>query len=216
MGYKTTFLFDKSNNWLIERFVRSFVSDTKYEFYFTTESKEIVGNDIVFVIGYTRILDYRFLKANKLALLVHESDLPKGKGFSPVQWQILEGKTTIPICLLEVAQEVDSGKIYLKSTFHISRTDLYPEIREKQGRATVDLIKQFLSSYPNYEKLAQVGEESFYRRRTSLESRLAVDKTIEEQFDLMRIASNEHWPSHFYIRNQKYILKIYKENTTEG
>ena len=46
----------------------------------------------MFVIGYTKILPKEFLEGNKLVLVIHESDLPKGKGFSPVQWQILEGK----------------------------------------------------------------------------------------------------------------------------
>ena len=75
-----------------------------------------------------------FLKNNKLTLIIHESNLPKGKGFSPVQWQLIKGKTKLTICLVEASHgvRVDSGRIYLKSNFKIPETSLLPEIRKYQ------------------------------------------------------------------------------------
>jgi len=52
-------------------------------------------------------------------LVVHESDLPRGKGFAPVKWQILDGKKEIPVCLLETTEQVDSGDILGKYTFNL-------------------------------------------------------------------------------------------------
>ena len=34
---------------------------------------------------------------NKNNIVVHASDLPKGRGFSPMSWQILEGKNKIKL-----------------------------------------------------------------------------------------------------------------------
>jgi len=33
--------------------------------------------------------NYNFKLKNKLNLVIHSSDLPKGKSFAPIQWQIL-------------------------------------------------------------------------------------------------------------------------------
>ena len=40
--------------------------------------------------------------------MIHESDLPHGKGWSPIQWQILEGSDSITITLLDAEDKVDS------------------------------------------------------------------------------------------------------------
>ena len=84
------FLLDKENNW-IEPYVLSYVQN-KNNIRLEYDHNKVLNNDIVFILGYTKILSKDFLNNNKLNLVIHESDLPKGKGFSPVQWQILEGK----------------------------------------------------------------------------------------------------------------------------
>jgi len=91
--YKVTFLIDTSNNW-IEKYLKKKNFGLKKEFKFKFESnyKKIKNQDIVFILGYTKILKNNFLKKNKYNLVVHESNLPKGKGFAPVQWQILNKK----------------------------------------------------------------------------------------------------------------------------
>ena len=45
--------------------------------------------------------------------VVHPSKLPKGKGFSPLAWQILDGLNNIPVTLFEAVEKVDAGEIYL-------------------------------------------------------------------------------------------------------
>ena len=62
-----------------------------FKFHTFFEHEKIRSFEIVFVLGYTKILKEPFLTNNKNIFLVHESNLPSGKGFS-VQWQILEGK----------------------------------------------------------------------------------------------------------------------------
>ena len=211
--YKVSFLFDHKNNWIIKYFSQKEFADTfkKYQFNFSINYKEIKNNDIVFILGYTNILGSNFLKSNKLNLVVHESDLPKGKGFAPVQWQILEGKNIIHILLLEAGEKVDSGDIILKDEFHLEGNELYEEIRNKQALATKKLISKFLNLFPNYSKYPQKGSEAFYKKRSLKDGEINIDKSIRSQFNLLRIGNNEEWPSFFYINNSKYILKLYKE-----
>ena len=210
--YNICFLFDPRNTW-IKHFFSDFVNPdpAKYSISQTQEPKEAMGQDIVFVLGYTRILDNAFLNANRLCLVVHESDLPRGKGFAPVQWQILEGLSQIPVCLIEAAQEVDSGDILRKEYFYLDGTELYDEIRQAQGTATRQLILNFLTEYPNITRHKQTGEESFYARRTTADGELDIDSSLRKQFNLLRIGNNEGWPSFFYYKGQKYFLRITKE-----
>jgi len=54
----------------------------------------------------------------------------------------------------------------------------------------------------------QSGVESFYPKRTPKDSNLDINKTIKEQFNLLRIVNNEEFPAFFEIDGHRYALKI--------
>ena len=93
--YRFALLFDKKNDWLKKYLPDdlNFRKDIEVSNFY--EEQNIKQFDVVFVLGFTRILNKEFLQANDQVLIVHESNLPLGKGFSPLQWQILEGKDKI-------------------------------------------------------------------------------------------------------------------------
>ena len=205
---KIAFLFDKKNNWIANHFPAHLNTNHRFHIKKCYEEEDVRDFDLVFVLGYTRILKGEILNSNKLLLVVHSSNLPEGRGFAPMQWQILEGKNTIPICLLEVAERVDEGNIYLRGNIQLDGKELYEELRSKQAATTFDLISQFLEKYPNCEAIEQVGHPSFYRRRKPDDSRLDLDKSIREQFNLLRVCNNSDWPAFFEYDGAEYILKI--------
>lgn len=211
--YNVTFLLDKKNNWIESFLLNSALvkGNTKFNIKISHNHLETQSQDIVFILGYTKILDEEFLKSNKLNLVIHESALPKGKGFSPVQWQILEGARFIPVCLIEATSLVDSGDIIYRHTFELSGFELYEEIREKQAKATMKIISDFLNIYPDFNREKQSGSQSFYRKRRIEDSELDIHKSIKQQFNLLRIGNNEEWPSFFYYEKKKYVIKIYRE-----
>jgi len=209
---KVAFLLDVSNDWLSPYLDENVWIGKQYVFNKIYDEAAAMHYDIVFVLGVTKILKKEILKSNSLLLVVHESNLPEGRGFSPLQWQILEGKNVISACLLEVTEEVDSGPIFDKIEISLDGTELYLEIRKKQAAATIDLVQRFLDKHPNHDPKKQIGKPTFYRKRTALDSKLDIDKTLREQFNLLRIANNEDWPAFFEIGGSVYSLKIEKIN----
>lgn len=210
---KVAILLDKTNPWLTNYLSFKYLKLNKrfYYFKFFFNSLEIKNYDIVFILGYTKILPEKFLKKNKLNLIIHESKLPQNRGFSPVQWQILKNKKNLAVSLLKAEKRVDSGNIILTSKLRFNGTELYEEIREKQANSTIFLIKQFLKFYPKYkEKKQNKFNSSFNRKRNKNDSRLDIKKSIQKQFNILRVSNNEEWPAHFYYKKNKYILKIFK------
>ena len=84
----------------------------------------------------------------KRNLVVHENALAKGKGWSPLTWQKLEGKNRIPINLIEATEQVDSGVIYLQRWLYFKEDELVDELRAKQSQETVFLCKHFVRNNP--------------------------------------------------------------------
>jgi methionyl-tRNA formyltransferase len=207
---KVAFLFDRSNNWISGYLPDLSKFYSKFDFHFIYDEKELIDFDLVFVLGYTKILSHEIISSNALMLVVHESDLPLGRGFAPVQWQVLEGKKKITLCLIKISEEVDAGDICEKTFMVLNGTELYDELRQKQAKATYELISSFLIDYPNICFSKQTGNASYYRRRTIEDSKLDINKTIGEQFNLLRICNNTDWPAFFEIEGVKYSLKIEK------
>ena len=203
-------LLDINNDWLSEYIPKHFTASKNFNLNIFYDEREVKGFDLVFVLGYTRLLKGKILDENKLLLVIHESDLPKGRGFAPVQWQVLEGKNKITVCLLKVVNKVDMGDIFEKMTLTLEGTELYEEIRKKQALITFELIERFLEKYPNISSKKQIGKPTFYRKRKPSDSQLDIDQTIRSQFNLFRICNNKEWPAFFEISGVKYKLKIEK------
>ena len=79
-----------------------------------------------------------------------------------------------------------------------------------EQKKLLDIISEFLTSYPNISRSKQIGEESFYPKRTLADGELDISKTIQENFNLLRVGNNDAWPSFFYFKGVKYVLKISK------
>ncbi len=165
--------------------------------------------EIVFIISYHNIIEESYLKLHKHNIVIHESALPKGKGWAPMFWQVLEGKNKIPFTMFEAGNGVDNGDIYFQNTLVLTGYELNEELREKQARFTINMCLEFLQSYSTLcLPREQSGVESFYAKRTPKDSELDIKKSIESQFNLLRIVNNNDYPAFFELGGRKYTLKI--------
>ncbi|TXE82846.1 methionyl-tRNA formyltransferase [Campylobacter peloridis] len=178
--------------------------------------EQISDYDIVFILSYHKIISKKFLKTNKYNIVVHASNLPHGKGWAPLFHQVLEGKNEITFTLFEADEKADNGDIYMQKTLFLNGLELYEELRDKQANFTIKLCLDFLRKFPNITKTPQNGNESFYPKRTPKDHELDVNKSINEQFNLLRISSNEEFPAFFYKNGKKFIIKIYTQDNGGG
>lgn len=172
--------------------------------------EQLSGGDVLFLLGCTQITPKLVLSKYHRALVVHESDLPHGKGFAPMTWQILEGKNVIPFSLIEADDKVDSGALYLQKHIELDGTELCDEIRKLQGQTTIAICLDYAEQPSEPLPQEQTGVESFYPRRTPKDSELDVEQTIAQQFEQLRVADNQAYPAFFHYRGVKYQLAITK------
>lgn len=211
-----TILVDRPESWIIP-YVNTLVrllgkAGRGHNVELCHDHTKIREGDLAFFLGCGRVVPGETLQRNKHNLVVHASDLPRGQGFAPLAWQILEGKNEIPIVLFEAVADVDAGSIYLEEVMRFEGHELNDEIRETQGQYTIDLVLRFVDAYPTVSARAQEGEATWYARRTAKDSELDPTKTLAEQFDLLRTVDNEHYPAFFTHQGHTYVLSIRKTN----
>lgn len=209
---KITILTDEKS-WMnkYNLYLKSFLEEQGHTVFLINSKTDITQGNIVFFLSCFEIISQKYLELNKYNIVVHSSQLPRGKGWSPTTWQILEGKNIIPITLFEASEKVDAGDIYIQENFCLDGTELIEEWQDKLARKIIELCLKFVKNYKNLPPIKQVGEESFYKKRTPKDSELDINKSIKEQFNLLRVVDNENYPAFFVMNNKKYILKVLKD-----
>jgi methionyl-tRNA formyltransferase len=173
--------------------------------------QDIPEGDCAFFLSVEGIVKLEYLERNTHNIVIHASAVPQGKGWSPMTWQILEGKDDITISLFEAAERVDSGDVYDRETVRFDGSELIDELREKEAAAIQTLALRFIDVYPPKDVEKQKGKETFYPRRKPEDSELDPSKSLVESFNALRVADNERYPTFFKHKGHTYILKIYKK-----
>ena len=171
---------------------------------------ELAPGDVCFLLSCGRLLSPKQLALHHHNLVVHESALPQGQGWSPMTWQILEGASQIPITLFEATAELDAGPIYLQHTIDLQGTELVEEWRALQAEATIALCLEWLDRYAEVLAKArpQQGEASHYRRRRPADSQLDPQRSLAEQLNLLRVVDNHRYPAFVELKGRRYELQI--------
>lgn len=173
---------------------------------------ELIGGEILIMISCSEIIKASDRKKYSASMVLHASDLPKGRGWSPHIWEIVNGAEAITLSLLEAEDKVDSGRIWKKLEISVPKHALWDEINQLLFEAEIELIdfaiKNFRAATPVSQKTT--SDVSYYPKRTPEDSRIDVNKTIAEQFDLIRVCDPNRFPAYFEQLGIRYTLKLEK------
>ncbi|HZQ72379.1 MAG TPA: formyltransferase family protein [Burkholderiales bacterium] len=177
-----------------------------------TQSAALEGGDLLLLVSCHEILAPELRAKYRKVLVLHASDVPEGRGWSPYIWQVLEGRNRIVVSLLEARDAVDSGAVWAQRAIALEGHELLPEIEQKLFAAELDLmdfaVAHLDSAAPREQDAARTP--TVYRRRTPEDSRLDPTRSIAEQFDLLRVCDAERYPAFFELRGCRYIVTVRK------
>jgi methionyl-tRNA formyltransferase len=169
------------------------------------------GGDILFLVSCSQMIRETERRKYKATLVLHASDLPRGRGWSPYIWSILGGANQITVSLLEASEPVDSGAVWLKTKFILEGHEPLPEIDAKLFATELLLMTQAVEQFETIKPVQQEGDPGPYMsKRSRADSQLDPNKTIAEQFDLLRVVDSQRYPAFFNYRGNRYLIKIEK------
>lgn len=175
------------------------------------DKADLHGGDVLFLVSCSQFIQDADRKRYRAVLVLHASDLPRGRGWSPHIWSILNGVNQVTVCLLEANDHIDGGAIWLKTEFNLEGHELLQEINEKLFAAELSLMTQAIERFERISPVQQLGDPGPYMpKRAPADSRLDPNKTIAEQFDLLRIVDSQRYPAFFDYRGKRYLIRIEK------
>lgn len=174
--------------------------------------EDLGGGDVLFMISCSEIISSLDRAAYRVSLVLHASDLPYGRGWSPHIWQIVGGAEVITLSLIEAEDSVDSGRIWHQVTLPISKHALWDEINEQLFSAEMALIDLAVEGFDTVIPVEQNHniEPTYFPRRKPADSKIDPECSIASQFDLIRACDPIRFPAYFELYGHKYKLVLEK------
>lgn len=133
----------------------------------------------------------------------HMTDLPYGRGGSPLQNLIIRGHKSTKLTALKMEKELDGGPIYAKMTLTLKGNA--EQIYMRSSRMMWGIIKEIIMTNP--EPVPQLGEVVNFSRRKSGDSLLSLELDYEELYDYIRMLDAPGYPK-AYIDINDYRLEF--------
>ena len=124
----------------------------------------------------------------------HMTDVPYGRGGSPLQNLIARGHRDTKMTALRMTPEIDAGPVYLKDPLSLEGGSA-EEIFLRASRLSCDMIRTMLTS--DIEPVPQSGGVTAFSRRTPDQSELPTDTTLLALHDHIRMLDAEGYPRAF-------------------
>ena len=144
---------------------------------------------------------------------LHAGKLPKYRGGSPLNWQIINNEKKIGINVLKMTKKLDSGPIYSSVNFNLKNNDNINTVHQKVNQLfpgmvlkTIDKIKK------NIKPRKQINTSNFkiLKQRNDNDGEIIWKKLNALQvFNFVR-AITKPYPGAYYYNTKKIKKRIYK------
>ncbi len=125
----------------------------------------------------------------------HETDLPYGRGGSPIQNLISRGHRKTMISAIRMEKGIDTGPVYFKKPVSLSGTA--QEIFERNAKIVAGMIFDIITK--SIVLKPQKGRAVIFKRRTPDQGNIAKisDPSLDRVYDLIRMLDAETYPKAF-------------------
>lgn len=177
---------------------------------FTAECLKALNPTYIFIPHWSYIIPSEIYE-RYTCVVFHMTDLPYGRGGSPLQNLIVRGFKDTKISAIRVEKGIDTGPVYLKKKLSLHGTAEEIFIR------SVEVIKDMIIEIVKHqiEPEAQIGEVILFKRRKPDDGNISLCENIEQVYDFIRMLDCEGYPNAF-IETDKFRLEFSRASLKSG
>lgn len=159
----------------------------------TVERLDGVNPDFVFFPHWSHLISEDIFTRFQ-CVVFHMTDLPFGRGGSPLQNLISRGIHETKISALKCTRGLDQGPVYMKRALSLHGDA--EEIYIRAFRIIEEMIADIIRIRPR--PMDQEGKAVVFPRRTPEQSNMAGLKTLEQVYDHIRMLDARGYPRAFF------------------
>lgn len=170
--------------------------------FFTKENLDHIKPDFIFIPHWSNIIPEEIYN-NFNCIVFHMTDLPYGRGGSPLQNLILRNHKETMISAIKVEKNIDAGDIYLKMPISLegSAKSIFQKSALVIEKMIYCIINDQLVPYP------QIGEPVFFKRRKPSDSNVNSIHNMELLYDYIRMLDCDGYPKAF-LETESFKLEF--------
>jgi methionyl-tRNA formyltransferase len=196
----------KWNDGLRSYFERKYTTDNW--FFFSKKEDVAIDNivkinpEIIFFPHWSYIIQESVF-SSYTCIVFHMTDIPFGRGGSPLQNLIVRGFENTVVSAVKVCKNIDAGDIYIKEPLCLHGTA--EEIFMRANNVIKKMMERIITE--NITPQPQSGEAVIFKRRTPEESNIENLNTIEKIYDHIRMLDAEGYP-HAFLEHDNIRLEF--------
>ncbi len=175
----------------------------QFNFHLITSSEDLsferiksIAPKYIFFPHWSWIIPEKIYK-NYECIVFHMTDLPFGRGGSPLQNLIMEGIYDTKVSAIKVQEGLDTGDIYMKEDFSIALGSAEEIFIRLSDLVFQKMIPKLLEN--KMVPIKQEGQETIFKRRTPSQSHLKQlnEVSLVKLYDFIRMLDGEGYPKAF-------------------
>lgn len=116
--------------------------------------------DVLFVIGWHRIVPQAVIDTARFCLGIHASLLPRNRGSSPINWSLVNGDSVGGLSYFHLSAGVDTGDLVGQRSWAIGPRDTCRDLYDRATIAAVELLREHWDALREGRIARQPQEES--------------------------------------------------------
>ncbi len=202
------YLFCAYRDWSIKLYEK--LSKTHNNFLLLNSPKKLtfsfvkkLNPEFIFFPDWSWIIPKK-ITSNYKCICFHESNLPKFRGGSPLQNQIIRGITKTKTTAFLMSDGLDEGNIILQRSLSLNGN--IEEIFSRMIDNDFKMIEKIIAG--NYKLTKQKGKPSIFKRRKPEDSELdSSSHSLEYFYNFIRMLDDPYPNTFIKLGNKKLILK---------
>lgn len=156
----------------------------------THERLTAINPHYVFFLHWSWMVPSSIVKTFR-CVLFHMTDVPYGRGGSPLQNLIARGHRETVMSAMRMAGELDAGPVYLRRPLSLEGSSA-EEIYIRGAEVSFDMIRDILRDEPSPQQ--QTGEVVQFERRHPAQSEVPAVDDLRALHDFIRMLDAEGYP----------------------
>ena len=158
----------------------------------TLEAVSELAPRYIFFLHWSRKVPAE-ITSNYECICFHMTDVPYGRGGSPLQNLIVRGHRRTKLTALRMVEDFDAGPVYLKE--ELSLEGSAEEIYIRSSYLSARMIRHIIEEQPVLQ--SQEGEPVLFKRREPQESKVLGFPSLQALHDFIRMLDAEGYPRAF-------------------
>ncbi len=166
--------------------------------------------DICIVVGWYYLIDTRLLSQVKGGFIgVHNSLLPKYRGFAPLVWQLINGEKKVGFSVFLLDDGLDTGDIFYQEEIEISEKDYIADVLSIIEEKILTFFKNYYKNLLEETLVRHVQKEtgaSFCGKRVASDGKINWEWDSTRIYNFIRAQSSPYPGAYTTYKGKRIIL----------